>query len=294
MPTRITEGHLAQHYYGRNDSRNPALLDIGQDHALQILHEHGLFAEGLVFKGGTALRKFRAGGSGRFSTDLDFAAAESGLAELVLETLHDAELDEFSFTVEVLVARRRAVLHMRTPFGVPVPPARIDITLRLPWLAPELLSPITLPIHRRYNFALPAIPVIRVEELIAEKLARFNRANLARDLYDLFWFSDKAFDEPLVRRLTALKLWHDIAVERLSDPPFDPEHLLRERRREVYHQEAIGMLTVPVDIPTWERRARARFAFLRTLDAQEQLLAGGLLRERPLFDQLVATVSAVA
>ncbi|MEO6834762.1 MAG: nucleotidyl transferase AbiEii/AbiGii toxin family protein [Candidatus Tumulicola sp.] len=123
MPTRITEGHLALHYYKRNDSRNPALLDVGQDHALQILHQHGLFAEGLVFKGGTALRKVRAGSSGRFSTDLDFAVSESG------------------------VAQRRAVLHMQTPFGVPVPPARIDIAHRLPWLAPDLLSPIALPIH---------------------------------------------------------------------------------------------------------------------------------------------------
>jgi hypothetical protein len=51
-----------------------------------------------------------------------------------------------------------------------------------------------------------------------------------------------------VRRLAALKLWYDIAVERLSNPPFDPEHLLRERRREVYEQEAIGTLTVLVDI----------------------------------------------
>lgn len=294
MPTRITEGHFAQHYYGRNDSRNPALLDIGQDHALQILHQHGLFAEGLVFKGGTALRKFRAGSSGRFSTDLDFAVAESGMAELVLETLHNAELDEFRFTVEILVAQRRAVLHMQTPFGVPVPPARIDIAHRLPWLAPDLLSPIASPIHRRYDFALATTPVIRVEELIAEKLARFNRANLARDMYDLFWFSDKVFDESLLRRLAMLKIWYDIAVERLSNAPFDPEHLLRERRREVYQQEAIGTLTVPVDFPTWERRVRARFAFIRDLDAQEQLLARGVLRERPLFDKLVAAVSAGA
>lgn len=39
-------------------------------------HGAGLLDRGLVFKGGTALRKFRAGNAGRFSTDLDFAAPE--------------------------------------------------------------------------------------------------------------------------------------------------------------------------------------------------------------------------
>ena len=58
---RITEGHLARHYQGRRGGRGPALLDIAQDHALALLHAAGLFQRGLVFKGGTSLRKFRAG-----------------------------------------------------------------------------------------------------------------------------------------------------------------------------------------------------------------------------------------
>ena len=72
---RITEGHLARHYQGRRGGRGPALLDIAQDHALALLHAAGLFQRGLVFKGGTSLRKFRAGAAGRFSTDLDFLRA---------------------------------------------------------------------------------------------------------------------------------------------------------------------------------------------------------------------------
>lgn len=291
MATRITEGYFARHYRG-NQSRIPALLDVGQDHALQILHARGLFAEGLVFKGGTALRKFRAGSTGRFSTDLDFAVGEPGLAELVMETLHGADLDDFRFTVDVDVPQRRATLNMETPFGVPAPPARIDITCNLPWLQPEMLAPIALPIHARYNFVLPRTPVIRIEELIAEKLARFHRASLARDLYDLFWFSDKVFNEALVRRLTVLKIWRDIAVEGLSNPPFDPNHLLRQRRPGDYRMEAIGTLTVPVAIEAWEARARARFAFVRNLDAQESPLARALLREQGVFEDLVAQVRA--
>ncbi len=71
---RITEGHLARHYQGRRGGRGPALLDVAQDHAIAHLHAAGLFEAGLVFKGGTSLRKFRAGSAGRFSTDLDFYA----------------------------------------------------------------------------------------------------------------------------------------------------------------------------------------------------------------------------
>ncbi len=84
--TRITDGHLARHHQGIRGGRDAALLDIAQDHALHLLHNAGLFERGLVFKGGTALRKFRAGNAGRFSTDLDFAAPDEEAA------LHDGRL----------------------------------------------------------------------------------------------------------------------------------------------------------------------------------------------------------
>ena len=81
--SRMTEGHLVRHYQGAKGAkggRDAALLDIAQDHVLHRLYQLGLFEQGLVFKGGTALRKFRAGNSGRFSTDLDFAAPDEPLA----------------------------------------------------------------------------------------------------------------------------------------------------------------------------------------------------------------------
>ena len=95
----LTVGLVTRHFQGRAGGWDPALLDIAQDHALCHLHEQGLFDMGLVFKGGTALRKCRAGAVGRFSTDLDFAAAEDGLAELVLSTLDGHSCHGFSFTL---------------------------------------------------------------------------------------------------------------------------------------------------------------------------------------------------
>ena len=73
----ITEGYLVRHYQGAAGARDAALLDVAQDHLLMHLHSVGLFDQELVFKGGTALRKFRAGNLGRFSTDLDFSVPDT-------------------------------------------------------------------------------------------------------------------------------------------------------------------------------------------------------------------------
>jgi len=133
----ITEGHLARHYQGRHGGRDPALLDIVQDYALKLLCDRGVFDLGVTFKGGTALRKYRAGNLGRFSTDLDFAAADEIVADIVLEALNGAELYDVQFTVEVVTPHRRGQITANTPLGTPaIEAARID-SLRSPWLPAE-------------------------------------------------------------------------------------------------------------------------------------------------------------
>ena len=176
----ITEGHLTRHYQGRQGGRAPALIDIAQDHALVLLRDAGIFELGAVLKGGTALRKFRAGNAGRFSTDLDFANADQPVAELILETLDGASIAGFGFRVERLNEHRRARLHVTTPFGDPEIPARIDCSPKAAWLPAEDAALVALPVHRVYDIELPVIPVMRSEEVIAEKLARYRRASLAR------------------------------------------------------------------------------------------------------------------
>ena len=184
--SRITEGHLVRHYQGVKGGRDAALLDIAQDHALHLLHEAGLFNRGLVFKGGTALRKFRAGNAGGFSTDLDFAAPGEDLALAVLEALDGAEFDGFAFTVENLGDDgRRGDLIVQTPFGRPQLGAKVELARHALSLDAEVLNAVRLPIHDRYDFTMPPTPVVRVEEAVAEKLARYRRVSLARDLYDL-------------------------------------------------------------------------------------------------------------
>ena len=269
--TRVTEGHLARLYQGVRGGRDAALLDIAQDHAIYLLHQAGAFDAGLVFKCGTALRKFRAGSAGRFSTDMDFAAPSEGLALFVLAALDGVEIDGFSFAISNLSDdSRRGDLVVETPFGHPQLGAKVELARHALSLPADLLSPIAMPIHDRYAFTVAPTPVVRVEEAIAEKLARYRRVSLARDLYDLQWFgSTGAFDHPLVRRLWVLKTYRDVVVDGRGGKPIHPEEVLRARSPSDFRPEDIGYLTQPVRIAEWIDVVCSRYALLAEVDVEE-------------------------
>jgi predicted nucleotidyltransferase component of viral defense system len=267
----ITEGHLVRHFNGVTTARDAAILDVAQDHLLFLLHQGGWFDQGLVFKGGTALRKYRAGGTGRFSTDLDFAAPDPDLALNVLNAVDGAAVAGFGFAVRQLGDDgRRADIQVDTPFGSPNLGAKIELSRHPLALAAEVLEPVALPIHRVYDITLPAIPVVRVEEAIAEKLARLRRASLARDLYDLQWFAARGvINESLVRRLWVLKVFRDVVHDGRGDKPLTAGQVLRERKPAEFEREDIGYLTRPVELAKWIATVRTRFAFLADLDPDE-------------------------
>lgn len=156
--------------------------------------------------------------------DLDFAAPREDLALAVLEALDGAEIDGFAFAVENLGDEvRRGDLIVETPFGRPQLGSKVELVRHTLSLDAEVLTVVRLPIHDRYDFTLPPTPVVRVEEAIAEKLARYRRVSLARDLYDLQWFATGCvFDEPLTRRLWVLKVYRDIVVDGRGTKPTDP------------------------------------------------------------------------
>ncbi len=95
----LTEALVQLHGAGRADTYGAALLDVAQDHLLWLLAELGHFDDGtLLFKGGTALRKCRLGGTGRFSTDLDFVAPDDDTVLEVCETIDGASIAGFQFS----------------------------------------------------------------------------------------------------------------------------------------------------------------------------------------------------
>jgi len=284
----ITEGYLVRHYQGRRGGRGPAIIDIAQDHLLYRLAESGIFDLGVSLKGGTAIRKLRAGNAGRFSTDLDFAGVDDDAADLLVEVVDGASVGPFRFSLEPLDGTRRMRLLIASSFGETEVPARLDLGRRPLWLQHEVLPALPLPIHQRYGFALPPIPTSRTEEVIAEKLARYRRGSLARDLYDLAWLASRPFDESLVRRLTTLKIWCDVVDDGLGERPFVPEEILRPREEAEFKPEAIGYLTTPVDVPGWVRIVHERFSFLCDFDETERRLARCSLADEWDARQMIA------
>lgn len=291
MAPRLTRALVGRHGAGRKDTYGAALLDIAQDHALCLIDQEGLFESGdLILKGGTSLRKCRLGNAGRFSTDLDFTAPDEDVVLGVCEVIDGARLSGFAFHLEPSRGDGRhwglSVRH--EDLGTPDLSASIEFARRPAILPPERLAYISIPVHRSYEFDLPTLSVIAESEACAEKLARYRRSALARDVYDLAQFAGRAIDEKLVRRLWVLKVWGDVVDDRRGEKPLTPADVLVEKQEKDFAPESIGVLTQPANIAGWERRTRYRFQFLVDLDDDEQRWARCDPRDRDEVELAVA------
>jgi predicted nucleotidyltransferase component of viral defense system len=154
------------------------------------------------------------------------------------------------------------------------------------------LAAIALPVHRGYEFEMPALPCPALEEALAEKLAAWRRRRKIRDLYDLFWFGQGMLDEALVRRVLVLKVWHDVVDDGLGTAPFEPATIVEDFDVSKLPPEDIGLLTQPVEPSRWLPAVRARYAFVTALDPTEAEVAhcnpGDRWKVQPLTDALPA------
>jgi predicted nucleotidyltransferase component of viral defense system len=165
------------------------LVDIAQDLILRDLHQQGLLDD-LAFKGGTALRKLYAGKQGRFSLDLDFSVVMPGAdiedtIELLAMRVQGLQIGLFTF--DITERRGKRYLKMTSPelgSGESLA-SKLDVSPP-PWLTPRRHGWVPMPVHAAYGDPpLPQLQVVRLEENLAEKIARLNRATPARDTYDL-------------------------------------------------------------------------------------------------------------
>ena len=207
----LTRPLVLRHAGNRQDSYDVALLDVAQDHALFLMQTAGVFNDGrVIFKGGTSLRKCRLGSAGRFSTDIDLAAPNDDDVFAVCGALDGQSVGGFRFSIRDGGAKdgRKWMLDVEhETLGNVQGLARLEFARRKPARPPEVLAALRLPIHDQYEFELQPLPVIAEVEACAEKLARYRRSPpLARDLYDLAWFSSRPIDEALLRRLWVLKV----------------------------------------------------------------------------------------
>ncbi len=288
----LTRALVGLHGAGRQDTYGAALLDVAQDHLLWLLYELGHFdGDALAFKGGTSLRKCRLGGSGRFSTDLDFVAPAEDTVLEVCESIDGASVSGFQSTLESTRGDgRHWDLRVRHPdLGEPDVAASVEFARRPLVRAVERMTFVPLSIHRSYDIELPLLPVIAEAEACAEKLARYRRVPLGRDVYDLAQFAGRPLDEVIVRRLWVLKVWGDVVDDGRGEKPLDPKDVLTERKEADFAPESIGKLTSPIDLVGWEREVRQRFGFLIELDEHESQWAKCNPRDRYDVSQAIAT-----
>jgi uncharacterized protein len=301
--SRITVGWLARHTPQGPGGRQAALIDIAQDLLLARLHQRGVF-DHLVFKGGTAFRKLYAGSAGRFSTDLDFSVRNPAddpetVAKLLRGEINGQEIDGFRYSIED--HRSRAQVRYETPFGgVGNLSTKLDIGPAA-WLPPAERGWVRLAIHTAYE--LPAsIPVMALEENMAEKVARLTRRTPARDVYDLTWIASTSpysgFDRATVRRLAVLKNWVD--QYGLSSPPatwqpvtgavpYITDRWRTARRAADFDEQSIGLLAIPApSLDDLGRQLHTLFDFLADLDDTEQRIAAGGAGSRHLVLQTIS------
>jgi predicted nucleotidyltransferase component of viral defense system len=305
----LRPGHIARHTPrgAGAQGQDAAIVDVAQDLLLRDLHARGVL-DPLAFKGGTAIRKLYAGNSGRFSLDLDFSTVPIGedpddaLTGLIA-AVDGLEVGPFRYSVTE--RRGKWTLGYDHPFGGQSLHSKLDLNPP-PWLPPTTRGWQPLPIHAQYGEPpLPELQVVRLEENIAEKIARLNRATPARDMYDLRWAItsppvSRSLDLALIRRLAVLKIWVDANGAHAGatwwkpgheGPAFDPECWLRDRSRGEFDEEDIGALAVPIPTAAELSEAlRTHFGFLADLDPEEQTLALAREQDRPLALRLLAAL----
>jgi len=309
MTINIQPGHIARHtpQGAGSQGRDAAIIDVAQDLLLRHLHEIGILNR-LVFKGGTALRKLYAGNAGRFSLDLDFSITSIGIAiDDVLVDLVES-VDELSigpFIYKVSERRGKWYINFLHSFShnENTLHSKLDISPP-PWITPIEKEWIAMPIHMTYgNPKLPKLLTIRLEENIAEKIARLNRVTPARDLYDLRWIMttpnvSKSLDLSLIRRLSVLKIWCDANGLNAGGThwkpgheafQFKPDYWLRDRSKENIEIEDIGALAIPV--PTARELSETvskQYKFLEDLTEDEKTAAQINEKDRALVLKMLA------
>ena len=300
----LTEGHIARHTPTGSGApgREAAIIDIAQDLLLSYLEDAGMM-NSVALKGGTAIRKFYAGKEGRFSLDLDFSIddKDANPEDKAFDFISEIEgLKLGPFTYSVSERRNKWYIGLSSQFNSgEVFRTKLDFA-SYPWLEPIQKNIVSLPIHKQYGIELPAIHTVRLEENMAEKIARLNRTSTARDMYDLNWIMENkalsdTLDKNLLKRLVVLKIWVDSfgmhygnVFWRPAHAPsvFDPERWLYDRNPKDVDAEDIGTLAVPA--PTAKEmieKLKINYDFLKNLDETEMIISKSNQKDRSIVIQ---------
>ena len=185
--------------------------DLGRDAAfdlyLAFLSEQEAWSRaGLVFKGGTAVRKFHCTPDEyhRISYDLDFSLAHE-LTDDEIVRLMSSQAGRHPLSCRLsLSAHNRLALD--APFLDRPLSVACDVS-RMASIQPPAMLPLQhRPIHDYYDVDMShKVPVMTVDETVAEKLTRWPIRPLVRDLYDLTLLRPRITDPAAVARLYFIK-----------------------------------------------------------------------------------------
>lgn len=276
----LTPGYVARHVPRTSTvGADMAVLDIAQDFLLAHLHERGVFADLVVIKGGTAIRKLFAGGGGRFSTDIDLSGIEPNADRRALAALvaDECNVSLGPFRFQATESRNRWRIRVSSSLGSPSVSIKLDVGPPC-WLQPEVRAFVSTPTQAQYGFDLPPLPTMRLVEILAEKVARLSRLSTARDASDLVWAATTSphsrFSGDLVRRVAVLKVWVDNHglrpgwVPALAPARFDPDSWFSPR--EPWDDEQVGLLAhPPPPLEQLEADLGDNFSWLRELTVEE-------------------------
>lgn len=279
-------------------------LEIVLHYVLALLNSAGLVGTRapatepgpLLFKGGTALRKCVFGRTGRFSRDLDLDASRENGFEAAIERAFEENnpfhgiafsiptfrySDESNFSGSVSYEHERGSGVFELQISYRLEPILDPVELRL---APQSY-------FEHVEFEPPRLHGVDPYEMVGEKIMACNRrrGGSAKDVYDLFLWAARPFDDPLLRRIAVLKAWTD----QRRQPRYEPEGFLAGVARANYRWEDLRGLVprrLESDADAICERVRGRFAFLRDCTAEELRLLDDQTshRERQLFETLRA------
>ena len=254
--------------------------EIVLTYLLQLLSEKGFLKE-VAFKGGTCIRKTWFGAKGRFSTDLDFTSVVAGkvaddaviqLADLMSAPFHDIQFgldlgdkgwyetgDGVSWGSEP---------HYRHAWGEGT--IKLQVSNReAPTLPLDDRSQLEVSYFGLLPFKPSAIPCLRIEEILAEKIRATYQRDKPRDIWDLDQFANRPLPEALIRKLVVTKLWQ-------ANDSFSPDKWFKKLEQATkWDWDDLRQLVrggAPDPKLMLERCAK-HFAFLKQLAADEEMLA---------------------
>jgi len=251
--------------YSTGAAYSLAYLEHAQEYFLKWMDEEDLFSDGYgtAFKGGTAIRKFHLGHNGRFSTDLDFAVKEQSVAKHVLDALNEGfEYDGVRFALSGKPSEDPDETHARWTASVDALGstivAKLDFSHHGVWLPYQMKERAAIQTIDKATLGFEPVcpPLVDLRENLSEKLARFRRLPLARDVYDLVKLGATVRgDLPLIRDLLLLKVWGDVVYTSRGTRPFTGgDEYCAVAATQLGDKEDLGALARPVN--DWDRELK--------------------------------------